>query len=62
MQRDFEHGTRAGIFDDGVAAWLRVGRHRARGHPAEERFALVVAVSDDVTGGRLDLPSTPPRT
>eukprot|EP00966_Prymnesium_polylepis_P184360 4273095-Prymnesium_polylepis.1 len=46
MQRDFEHGTRAGILDDGVAAWLRVGRHHARGHPAEERLALVVAVSD----------------
>eukprot|EP00966_Prymnesium_polylepis_P104498 2420297-Prymnesium_polylepis.1 len=50
MQRDRrarDKSRQLCAFVDGVAAWLRDGRHHARGHPAEERLALVVAVSDD---------------
>eukprot|EP00966_Prymnesium_polylepis_P014858 343377-Prymnesium_polylepis.1 len=44
MQRD--HGPRL-LLGPGASSVRRIGRHRARGDPAEERLALVVAVSDD---------------
>eukprot|EP00966_Prymnesium_polylepis_P192225 4455215-Prymnesium_polylepis.1 len=51
-----DHGPRP-LFGPGASSVRRIGRHRARGHRAEERPALVVAASDD---GRSIGP--PPRT
>eukprot|EP00966_Prymnesium_polylepis_P173494 4013777-Prymnesium_polylepis.1 len=58
MQRDrgppTPHGPR------GIIRPAHVGRHHARGHPAEEGVALVVAVSDDgrsIFGPPVDAPS-----
>eukprot|EP00966_Prymnesium_polylepis_P240468 5560898-Prymnesium_polylepis.1 len=44
----------------GATCVRRIGRHRARGHPAGN--ALLLSSPSAMTGGRLDLSSTPPRT